>query len=64
MKQHPADAANTVMRGIEDLAPRHIVEAAPDDREEEAREVAGRIEDLYMELDDAMYKVQQITEKE
>jgi predicted nucleic acid-binding protein len=52
------------MRNFEQLTPDQIVEAAPDDREDEAREVAAQVEDLVMDLDDAMYQVQQVTEKE
>jgi len=52
------------MRNFEELTPDRIVEAAPDGREEEAREVASDVEDLVMDLDSAMYEVQQVVDDE
>ena len=64
MQRNPADAASAVMRNFEELTPDRIVEAAPDDREDDARNAARAVEDLVMAVDDAMYEVQQVVEDE
>jgi len=58
-QQRVQSAAGNVMSNMEDLTVDWIVEAAPPENKEEAREAAREVEDLYMEVDDAMYKVQQ-----
>jgi hypothetical protein len=62
MQRNPADAANAVMRNFEELTHYQIIEAAPDDREDEAREAARAVEELVMAVDDAMCEVQRVIE--
>jgi len=62
-KKRVSRAAESVMYDLEDLAPRQIKEAAADGKEEEAEEVAKRVEDLYTTLDDLMYDIKRVVEE-
>ena len=59
--QRVEHAAERTARGIDALAPSEVIEAAPEGRKDEARELAGELEGAFSGMEDVVADIMEIS---